>query len=172
MNHFEKIHPKDDLEIKKQRDESVGRTTNKKDNKKGRFRFFFKYFLHTEWEISCHICGIIKNINKFSTGKPSKKDSSPAVVTNAVEKVANVANDAVDAHLVAPLEVVAASVVAAPRESPKNTANKEKANKKKRNDAILIQQLGKFLLSNGKSIRTNPIDSLKLEPFLFRFFIH
>lgn len=35
LNHFEKIHPKDDLEIKKHRDESVGRTVNKKDNKKG-----------------------------------------------------------------------------------------------------------------------------------------
>ncbi|XP_055315743.1 ribosome-binding protein 1 isoform X2 [Sitodiplosis mosellana] len=108
LNHFEKIHPKDDLEIKKQRDESVGRTTNKKDNKKG---------------------------------KPAKKDSSPATPSNAVEKVANIGNDAVDAHLTVPLEVVAASVVAAPKESPKNTANKEKVNKKKRNDAILIQQL-------------------------------
>lgn len=37
LNHFDKIHPKDDLEIKKIRDESVGRTVNKKDNKKGRF---------------------------------------------------------------------------------------------------------------------------------------
>lgn len=36
LNHFEKIHPKDDLEIKKHRDESLGRTTNKKENvKKG-----------------------------------------------------------------------------------------------------------------------------------------
>lgn len=37
LNHFDKIHPKDDLEIKKHRDESVGRTANKKDNKKGWF---------------------------------------------------------------------------------------------------------------------------------------
>lgn len=59
--------------------------------------------------------------------------------------MANVANDSVDAHLTVPLEVVAASVIAAPKESPKNAANKEKASKKKRNDAILIQQLGKFM---------------------------
>ena len=117
---------------------------------------FFKYFQLTEWKIPCHISKINHNFNKFSTGKAAKKDSSPAVSSNAVEKVANVANDAVDAHLAVPLEVVAASVVAAPKESPKNTANKEKANKKKRNDAILIQQLGKFVLSNRKqmSIRT------------------
>lgn len=38
LNHFDKIHPKDDLEIKKQRDESVGRAANKKDNKKGMHR--------------------------------------------------------------------------------------------------------------------------------------
>lgn len=42
------------------------------------------------------------------------------------------------------MEVVALQAVAAPKESPKNTANKEKPNKKKRNDALLIQQLGNF----------------------------
>lgn len=36
LNHFDKIHPKDDLEIKKHRDESVGRNVNKKENKKGK----------------------------------------------------------------------------------------------------------------------------------------
>lgn len=41
LNHFEKIHPKDDLEIKKHRDESIGRTANKKENgKKGMFNYF------------------------------------------------------------------------------------------------------------------------------------
>lgn len=34
LNNFDKIHPKDDLEIKKHRDESIGRTVNKKDNTK------------------------------------------------------------------------------------------------------------------------------------------
>lgn len=41
LNHFDKSHPKDDLEIKKQRDESVGRAANKKDNKKGMHRICF-----------------------------------------------------------------------------------------------------------------------------------
>lgn len=39
LNNFEKIHPKDDLEIKKQRDESLGRSANaapKKDGKKSK----------------------------------------------------------------------------------------------------------------------------------------
>lgn len=79
--------------------------------------------------------------------------------------MANVANDAVDAHLPVPLEVVAASVVAAPKESPKNTANKEKANKKKRNDAILIQQLGEFILSNHKQM------SIRTELLIFELFL-
>ncbi|XP_031636294.1 putative leucine-rich repeat-containing protein DDB_G0290503 isoform X2 [Contarinia nasturtii] len=108
LNHFDKSHPKDDLEIKKQRDESVGRTVNKKENKKG---------------------------------KPAKKDISPAATQNTVEKVSNPPNDSVDAQLSVPFEIVAASVAAAPKESPKNVANKEKPNKKKRNDALLIQQL-------------------------------
>lgn len=79
----------------------------------------------------------------FFIGKSAKKDISPAA-TNAQEKPSIVVNDAIDAQLVAPLEIVAASVVSAPKESPKNTANKEKPNKKKRNDALLVQQLGKF----------------------------
>lgn len=50
LNHFEKIHPKDDLEIKKQRDESVGRTVNKKDNKKGNYFFCLKLiFMNTNF---------------------------------------------------------------------------------------------------------------------------
>lgn len=47
LNHFEKIHPKDDLEIKKHRDESIGRlvTANKKENgKKGMCLCKLKYF--------------------------------------------------------------------------------------------------------------------------------
>lgn len=37
LNNFEKSQPKDDLEIKKQRDESIGRTANaKKDGKKAK----------------------------------------------------------------------------------------------------------------------------------------
>lgn len=35
LNNFDKIHPKDDLEIKKQRDESVGRTTSNSKKEKG-----------------------------------------------------------------------------------------------------------------------------------------
>lgn len=91
-------------------------------------------------------------------GKSSKKDSSPASSNVVAEKATNVANDAVDAQLV-PIEVVAAQIVsAAPKESPKHTANKEKSNKKKRSDALLIQQLGiifisfKSLLAISKSI--------------------
>lgn len=78
-----------------------------------------------------------------SIGKVAKKDSSPATA-NVQEKPLIIVNDAVDAVLSVPLEVVAASVVAAPKESPKNTAHKEKSNKKKRNDALLVQQLGNF----------------------------
>lgn len=88
----------------------------------------------------------------FETGlggaKQNKKDGSPAMA-KAAEKVANAekpSNDGVDAQLPTPIEAVAASVVAPPKESPKNTANKEKPNnKKKRNDALLVQQLGKSL---------------------------
>lgn len=38
LNSFDKSHPKDDLEIKKHRDESLGRTMNnsKKDHKNGK----------------------------------------------------------------------------------------------------------------------------------------
>lgn len=104
LNHFDKIHPKDDLEIKKHRDESIGRSANKKEHKNG--------------------------------GKHNKKET-PTVH----EKFVPI--DAVDAHSTIPMEVVTLST-AAPKESPKNVANKEKSNKKKRNDAILIQQLGKF----------------------------
>lgn len=87
------------------------------------------------------------------TGKAGKKDSSPAA-TNVQEKPAVVVNDAVDSHAVAPFEVVAASVAFTPKESPKHTANKEKPNKKKRNDALLVQQLGKLdKNSNYKNIR-------------------
>lgn len=63
------------------------------------------------------------------------------------EKATNGTNDAVDAQGVTPIEVFAAQAVAVQKESPKNTANKEKSNKKKRNDALLIQQLGKCLTS-------------------------
>lgn len=52
LNHFEKIHPKDDLEIKKHRDESIGRTTNKKENgKKGKVFKLTDFFLDTNSKI-------------------------------------------------------------------------------------------------------------------------
>lgn len=119
LNHFDKIQPKDDLEIKRQRDESLGRAANaatapanKKDNKKG--------------------------------GKQGKKDASPATTVAAVEKKTIVSVDAVDSTLTIPSETVAATAVTVVKESPRNVANKEKLSKKKRNEAILIQQLGKF----------------------------
>lgn len=55
LNHFDKSHPKDDLEIKKHRDESIGRTANKKDNKKGvffvtwQFSRIKSYFTPLDW---------------------------------------------------------------------------------------------------------------------------
>lgn len=45
LNHFDKIHPKDDLEIKKHRDESIGRNVNKKENKKGKQIFHMFLFM-------------------------------------------------------------------------------------------------------------------------------
>lgn len=114
LNNFDKSHPKDDLEIKKHRDESVGRTTSNPKKDKG--------------------------------GK-HKKDNSPAVT---VAKAPEQTNDSVDAHLNVPLDVVAQTGVIAQKESPKHVANKEKPNKKKRNDAALVQQLGK-LQSNLES---------------------
>lgn len=81
------------------------------------------------------------------TGKAAKKDNSPATNTVAVadKSNTNAANDAVDTAIepVAVQQVVAIQAAAPPKESPKNAANKEKSNKKKRNDALLIQQLGK-----------------------------
>lgn len=121
LNNFDKIHPKDDLEIKKHRDESLGRTSNTSAAKKE---------------------------HKKSAGKQAKKDNSPAAHT--VEKKSNVSNDAVDAHLTIPMEVVANAVPSVPKESPKNHANKEKFNKKKRNDALLVQQLGKYFSKSLK----------------------
>lgn len=55
LNHFEKIHPKDDLEIKKHRDESIGRNANKKENgKKGKCKnqkyFSFRIDLNHEFK--------------------------------------------------------------------------------------------------------------------------
>lgn len=111
LNNFHKSQPKDDLEIRKHRDESVGRTTNNPKKEKG--------------------------------GK-HKKDNSPAAM---VAKVSEQTNDSVDAHVNVPLAVVAQTAVVAPKESPKNVANKEKPNKKKRNDAALVQQLGKLRLN-------------------------
>lgn len=114
LNHFEKSLPKDDLEIKKQRDESQGRSNgpaSKKDNKKG-------------------------------GSKQAKKDASPATAVAAIEKTSNA--DAVDAHLTIPNETVVAVVVPVSKESPRNAPNKEKLNKKKRNEALLVQQLGMF----------------------------
>lgn len=114
LNHFEKSHPKDDLEIKKQRDESTGRSANgaasKKDNKKG-------------------------------GNKQSKKDASPAQTVAAAERKA----DVVDALLSVPTETAVAVAVPVAKESPRNAPNKEKVSKKKRNEALLIQQLGKML---------------------------
>lgn len=45
LNHFEKSHPKDDLEIKKHRDESIGRTNNKKESGKKGMTIKWKDFL-------------------------------------------------------------------------------------------------------------------------------
>lgn len=119
LNHFEKSHPKDDLEIKKQRDESLGRSANvatsKKENKKG-------------------------------GNKQSKKDASPAQTVAVAEKK-TAATDAVDALLSVPTETAVAVAVPVSKESPRNVANKEKVNKKKRNEALLVQQLGKMSLS-------------------------
>lgn len=127
LNHFDKIHPKDDLEIKRQRDESTGRTTNatnKKDKKKG--------------------------------GKQGKKDASPATTVAVVEKKPAVSIDAVDATLTIPSETAVATVAPVVKESPRNAANKQKLNKKKRNEALLVQQLGKpdfslFICSQKKT---------------------
>lgn len=107
LNNFDKIQPKDDLEIKKHRDESVGRTTNNSKKEKG--------------------------------GK-HKKDNSPATI---VAKTPEQTNDSVDAHVNVPVEVFAQTAAIIPKESPKHVANKEKPNRKKRNDAALVQQLGK-----------------------------
>lgn len=115
LNNFDKIQPKDDLEIKKHRDESLGRTATKKENKK-------------------------------NAGKQSKKDnnnsnsSSAATATNNnIEKTPlNGMNDVINSRSATILEV------STPKESPKVVASKEKPNKKKRNDALLVQQLGKY----------------------------
>lgn len=113
LNHFDQIQPKDDLEIKKQRDESLSRnrslSSGPGSNKKE------------------------KKANKHQ----AKKDASP---TAAAENSATVV-DAVESHLIVPLEAVA-SATAAPKESPKNAPKDNKSNKKRRNDA-LVQQLGK-----------------------------
>lgn len=113
LNHFDKIQPKDDLEIKKQRDESLSRNRSSSSgpgsNKKE------------------------KKANKHQ----AKKDASP---TAAAENTATVV-DAVESHLIVPLEAVALAA-AAPKESPKNAPKDNKSNKKRRNDA-LVQQLGK-----------------------------
>lgn len=108
LNNFDKIHPKDDLEIKKQRDESVGRTMSNPKKEKG--------------------------------GKHKKDNYSAVTIAKAPEQT----TDSVDVPLNVPLEVVAQTAVIAQKESPKHVANKEKSNKKKRNDAALIQQLGKL----------------------------
>lgn len=130
LNHFDKSHPKDDLEIKKHRDESLGRIS-KKDNKKG-MRLPLKSIKRNK----------IKKFFSAGGSKSNKKDGSPASA-QTVEKAPVQQNDAVDASPA--IEAITTALTVAPKESPKNTANKEKPNKKKRNDALLIQQLGKSM---------------------------
>lgn len=120
LNHFDKIQPKDDLEIKRQRDESTGGSSNGPSNKK----------------------------DKKKGGKHGKKDASPATTVAVVEKKSNAPVDVVDATFAVPSEPAVAIAVPVVEESPRNTANKQKMNKKKRNAALLVQQLGKFFMKS------------------------
>lgn len=129
LNHFDKIQPKDDLEIKKHRDESTSSAhahSNKKEGKKSK-QHGIRYIYERD-TISFH----------FQSGgtKHAKKDSSPA---SQPEKLFN---EVVDNHLIVPVETVAVAVVA--KESPKNAPTKEKNSKKKKSDAALISQLSKY----------------------------
>lgn len=152
LNHFEKSHPKDDLEIKKHRDESIGRTTNKKENgKKGKVFEIYRFQAKNST--------IGSKIIVRSPGKAAKKDNSPASNAFAVAEKSNTnaANDAVDTAAALQVEpvvvqqLVAVQAAAPPKESPKNSANKEKSNKKKRNDALLVQQLGKQTVNSYRN---------------------
>lgn len=111
LNHFDKIQPKDDLEIKKHRDESLSRnhslSSGPGNNKKE------------------------KKTNKNQSKKDVSPIASPEITVEVVDTIEN--------HLIVPLESVAQAN--SPKESPKNAPKeKSNKNKNKRNDA-LIQQL-------------------------------
>lgn len=111
LNHFEESHPKDDLEIRKAKDEIIH--SNKKDHKKGTGKQN-------------------NNTKKENTPKSSPVANVTPVVD--VEQPPVVANEV----------VAVAAVAVVQKESPKNVANKDKYNKKKKNEAILVQKLGKY----------------------------
>lgn len=116
LNHFEEIQPKDDLEIRKHRDESAGNVNNKKEQKRA----------------------AAKHNNNNNN---NKKDHSPKVIEKPAHAAAPAANP-IEPITVAVNEIVTSTVhIPVQKESPKNQANKDKLNKKKKNEALLVQKL-------------------------------
>lgn len=114
LNHFEESQPKDDLEVRKHRDESLGRVNNKKEQKR--------------------VAAKHHNNN-------NKKDHSPKVVEKAIVAPSPAA-DPIEPITATVNEIVTATVaIPVQKESPKNQPNKDKLNKKKKNEALLVQKL-------------------------------
>lgn len=118
MNHFEEIQPKDDLEIRKHRDESTSAPApaiSKKEQRKA---------------------AASQKINNNNSNNNNNKKDLPKVVEKQVVDVTDHQQVAVAVN-----EIVTAAAVSVQKESPKNQANKDKQNKKKKTDAILVQKL-------------------------------
>lgn len=112
LNHFEESQPRDDLEVRRHRDESATRVL-KKDQKKG-----------------------------GAGGKHNNKKDSPKVTEKVPVPIVTLSDAVDAQPLAAVVnEIVTATAVAVQKESPKNQPNKDKQNKKKKNEALLVQKL-------------------------------